>query len=146
MKHSLLMLCALAAPLLGCQATGTSGIVAIMAPGPACQVARDGRPYVGRTISFRGDYTSDRIERARARPPGCDTGFKVGSIASGLDRKMDPHVLPGFYPGRYIQAVFVGELVQGPARGGQFQDDDGVRLNIVEVHDIRPTKHSRSRY
>ena len=140
MKRCRLMLCALAAPLLGCHAMQPSEIVVIMSPGLACQVARQEHLHVGETIWFRGDYSSDGMERARVLPLGCDVGFKVGSIASGLDRKMDARVLPGFYPGHYIRAIFAGELVQGQRRGSQFQDDDGVRLNVLKVDSIRPTK------
>jgi len=104
----------------------------------ACRIKHDESHHVGETISFRGEYDSDGIERAIVMPAGCDSGFGVGTIAPALVTQMDSHVLPGFYPARKIDAVFTGQLVQSTPNTAQFRLDDGVRINITAVQGIRP--------
>ncbi len=105
---------------------------------PACRIKHEESHHIGETISFRGEYVSDGIERAIVTPAGCDSGFGIGTIAPELVSQMDSHVLPGFYPALKIDAVFTGQLVQGTPNTAQFRLDDGVRLNITAVQDIRP--------
>jgi hypothetical protein len=106
----------------------------------ACRLLFDERAHVGETITFTGDYSSDQIERAVVSPKGCAKGFGVGAIAEDAQKAMDPRTAPGLYPARDIEAVITGVLVQVKPSGGQFFHDQGVRLNITSVSQVKPLK------
>ncbi len=103
----------------------------------ACAVIQDGAKHIGETITFRGEYHTDHIERSLVKPLGCDRGI-------GLGGGSDPEVWkpiqavesPVYDPWRRIEATFTGTVVQRRANGMQYANDDGVRLRIDRITDV----------
>ena len=126
----------LMAAILVCSGGRASGAEA-SSPGSACGVAIQAAMHVGETVSFKGTYTSDGRERAIVTPLACRTAFRIWGIPDDVGRLLDPHVMPGMYPYGDVEATFTGVIIQVKPSDAQFYRDDGVRLNIVSVNDLK---------
>ena len=88
--------------------------------------------HIGETIVFRGEFTSDYMERSIIRPVGCHYGRGIGSMDSQSENTIDrlaPSVAPsGKYLG--VRATFTTTIVQGERNGMLYANDDGIRLNV----------------
>ena len=104
----------------------------------ACELRPVAVSHAGEILTFRGRYSSDGRERARIDVENCTHRYGVKTFADGVEREMDPNALIGFYPRRTIDAVFRARIDLVPPSTASYQDDDGVRLVILEVNDIMP--------
>lgn len=104
---------------------------------PICRVASEAKKHVGETVRFRGVYLTDGIERAIVTPVGCRQSFAIGAIPDDVAKSLDARALPGLYPRGDVEAVFTGTIVQDAPNGAQFFKDDGARLNVIKVEDVK---------
>jgi hypothetical protein len=104
----------------------------------ACEIAKTRGRHLGQTVVFRGEYLTDHMEKAAIRPIGCDVAFGLGSLADDVERRIqsaDPP--PWISPQRRMIAVFTGLLTQRGRDGLQFYRDDGIRLDVTSMTDLK---------
>lgn len=116
----------------------TAGAQTIAAEQHACDLRPSAARHEGEILVFRGRYSSAGRERARIGIVGCSDRYAVGSMAEGVDKAMDPHVMPGFYPAGQMDALFSARIDLVRPSDAAYQNDDGVRLTILEASDIVP--------
>jgi hypothetical protein len=81
---------------------------------------------------------TDHIERSLVLPNGCDRGIGLGNLSPEAQKALysaddgdDP------LTERKVEAIFTGMLVQEEPNGFMFYKDDGVRLNISSIADLK---------
>ena len=103
-----------------------------------CKIIRARAKHVGETIIFHGEFRTDHVERSLILPKGCDRGIGLGQLSPDADK-----VLSGAYdrskPNSKIEATFTGMLVKDEPNGFKFWNDDGVRLDISHIADLKVT-------
>jgi hypothetical protein len=102
----------------------------------ACEMRAAARQHVGEVITFKARYTSDGRSRARIDIIGCPHRYGVYDFADGLAKLMDPDVMVGYYPMRSIEARFTARNELVPPNTMTYQDDDGIRLNLLTATEI----------
>lgn len=112
----------------------------------ACRAAIEPKRFIGRTITFVGDYITDHIERTLIIPKGCKQGIGVGATSKMVDDRLnavdDPLSLSA---SRRIRAIFTATLIQAEPNGAQFFGDPGVRLSVSRVSNIEVIDARRDR-
>jgi hypothetical protein len=103
-----------------------------------CLIMHARSKHLGETITFVGKYQTDFIERSLIVPNGCDRGVGLGTVAPDADHLLDQATDP-LKPDRRIDATFTGTLVQDKPNGLTFHNDDGVRINVSKVTDLKVT-------
>lgn len=102
-----------------------------------CRIMHARTKNVGVTITFVGEYMTDYIERTLILPKGCDRGVGLGELAPEADKLIEQVANPLSPRDRKIEATFTGILVQGEPNGFTFHKDDGVRLNVTAITDLK---------
>jgi hypothetical protein len=113
--------------------------VAASAYKPKFVCRSDWRIYMGETVTFAGEYMSDHIERSVVLPKGCDRGVGVGRLSPQAEKVLESADEPPYRFNRRIEAIFTGTLVQEEPNGFLFYKDNGVRLNISNITDLKIT-------
>jgi len=107
------------------------------ADGGACGLLHKRADHVGQAVAFRGEYLSDHEGPAEVRPLGCDAAIAVSDIEPAVEaaiERADPPPWTG--PHRRLIGTFTARLVQS---GAEFSYDEGVRLSISGLTDLRVT-------
>ena len=100
-----------------------------------CRLLHTRTDHVGQAVAFRGEYLSDHEGPAEVRPLGCDAAIAVSDIEPALEaaiERADPP--PWIGPRRRLIGTFKARLVQS---GAEFSYDEGVRLSISGLTDLR---------
>jgi hypothetical protein len=105
------------------------------AVGGVCGLLHTRADHVGQAVAFRGEYLSDHEGPAEVRPLGCDAAIAVSDIEPAVEaaiERADPPPWSG--PHRRLIGTFNARLVQS---GAEFSYDEGVRLSISGLADLR---------
>ena len=100
-----------------------------------CGLLHTRADHVGQAVAFRGEYLSDHEGPAEVRPLGCDAAIAVSDIEPAVEaaiERADPPPWNG--PRRRLIGTFNARLVQS---GAEFSYDEGVRLSISGLTDLR---------
>lgn len=114
----------------------------------ACAVAKAPSSHVGQVLRFRAEFRSDYRHRSRVRPLGCENWFAVDYLSP---EAQDVIVPGGFFRGRpwseRLVVTVTGHLTQRKPNGAQFQNDDGVRFDVLSVEELQSIDggHGRTR-
>jgi|SRR5580698_4721316 hypothetical protein len=132
--------CAITAGVVGLLLTGGSkaGSV-IMDRQAACKLVHTADKHIGETITFRGEYVTDHIERSLIEPVGCDQGIGLGATSADADQALNAADPPPWSNSRRIYATFTAVISQEKPNDFQFLADKGVRLDVARVVDVKVT-------
>lgn len=104
----------------------------------ACDAAKTPSRYVGKSFQFRAEFSSDYRHGSRLRPLGCEHRFAVDLLSEQVEGLILPQ---GFYMGRpwseKIVVTVKGVVTVREANGGQFQNDDGVRFDMLHASELQ---------
>jgi uncharacterized protein YecT (DUF1311 family) len=112
---------------------------AVLSAAEACDILHGGGRHIGETITFPGDYQTDRAAGlALILPVGCDRAAGVAGMDAGAKRligEADPPPWP--LPHRRLLGVFTARLIQDAPDESVFDHDDGVRLEVAQIADLQ---------
>ena len=112
--------------LAGAGATPPSPPVAV------CEFVKSPGQHLGETVTIRGSFGTDGIERAVVIPGGCKHGLGVGNISDETAVTIDD-LARSAGPAFRIDAEVRGVIVRVAPNTFEFHQDHGYRLNIISI-------------
>lgn len=103
--------------------------------GAACAILRARGAHIGQTLSFRGEYLSDRRGTVVVRPIGCEEAVVVRDLDQAA-RSMADRVGPSTRTAtsqRFV-ALFTATLVHAGPPGSE---DDATRLSVKSITNVQ---------
>lgn len=117
--------------------------VVVQTAGGVCALLHRRADHVGQAVAFRGEYLTDHEGPAEVRPLGCDAAIAVSDVEPAVEaaiERADPP--PWIGRRRRLVGTFTARLVQS---GAEFSYDEGVRLSISGLADLRVMQAGRPR-
>jgi hypothetical protein len=110
-----------------------------------CQFFQDRSTHIGETITFHGAYLTDHVDRALILPTGCKRGIGLGKMSPAANKLLEAADPPPWPFTRKIEAIVTAIIFQIPPNNSTFKGDDGVRLDVTAVTEIRVTERTPPR-
>jgi hypothetical protein len=118
-------------------ATVLLALLGAAAPSPShasspCEIAAHPERHLGETVTIRGRYLTDGIERSIVVPAGCRLGLGVGDVSDAASAILTER-LNSLRPPSPIDATFSGVIIRVTPNLLEFHNDKGYRLSIAAV-------------
>jgi hypothetical protein len=113
----------------------------VLSASAVCRIASERGKHIGETITFRGIYASDHIERSAIFFRNCVAGVRIlrigiDNVSPSAEKQIDQADRPPWTLDKHIYAIFTAKLVQSARNNFLYANDDGVRFDVIQVKGI----------